>query len=243
MHDEPARYDGNTLARAWLSVAQASGHKDDVPQLAKTVHLEHHPDGLRLVATDRYMLLTCWIPTFDDPDAEPPGLDVIPDRTVVAADTHGRARNLMGYVLSLTGGDDAEPLPVEVVYDVRLDDPAPDAPHLEGMDPTYVVLDVPDTERVYLPVVEADFPDWRKFIDGFEPKSTDAVAINPELLGRLGKIQKWTGTAPLVWRWGGPDRAAAIEYGGSVPAVSGLVMPMRWVLPGEPDPDEAEDAA
>lgn len=242
MHDAPFRYDGNTLARAWLSVAQASGHKDDVPQLARTVHLEHFPEGVRLVATDRYILLTAWVPDFDDPDAEAPGLDVIPDRTVVAADAHGRAKNLMGYVLSLTGGEDAMPLPVEITHDVRLDGTDADAPHFEGMDPTYVVLDVPDQETVYLPVVEAPFPEWRKFVDGFEPLPTTAIALNPELLGRLGKIQKWTGTAPLVWRWGGPERAAAIEYGGTTPPVSGLVMPMRWVLPGEPDPD-AEDEA
>lgn len=243
MHDDPARYDGNTLARAWLSVAQASGHKDDIPELAKTVHLEQYPDGLRLVATDRYMLLTSWVPADDDPGAEAPGLDVIPDRTVIACDDHGRAKSLMGYVLSLTKDEDALPLPLEVIYDVRLDIDDAESPHLEGMDPTYVVLDVPDTERVYLPVIEASFPNWRKLVDGFEPIATDAVAINPELLGRLGKVQKWTGTAPLVWRWGGPERAAAIEYGGAQPEVSGLVMPMRWVLPGEPDPEAEDDAA
>lgn len=241
-----ARFDAPTLARAWLSVAQASGPKGDVPAFARTIAIEEHLDGIRLVATDRYVLLTAWVPTLDDPYAPEPELDEAPDRTVIAHDPDGRGRSLLGYALSLVkrdGDDDPVPgdLEIELRFDVRL--PAGtggDAPTLDGLEPTYVVLDVPDVERVYLPVIEASYPSWRALTTGFSPVTTHAIALNPELLERLAKLRRWHKSAPLVWTFGGPERVAAIELGGSEPHVSGLVMPMRWVLPGEPDPETEE---
>ena len=44
-----------------------------------------------------------------------------------------------------------------------------------------------------------------------------------------------------MWTFGGSDKVARIEYAESDPHVTGLAMPMRWVLPGEPNPD-SEDA-
>lgn len=238
------RLPATDLARAWLSVAQASGTKDDVPALAKTVAIEEFDHGLRLVATDRHVLLSAWVDADRDVRTEP-AIDEAPNRTVIAADHDGRGKSLCGYILSLAARQDDEdaeldPMRADVIFDVRM--PAGDdrgEMALEGLEPSYVVLSVPDVERVYLRMVEDTFPDWRQLVLGFEPETTKAVALNPEITERLSKLRKWHTSCPLVWRFGGSDRPAAIDVGDSEPHVSGLVMPMRWVFPGE-EPEGGE---
>lgn len=229
------RLRANDFARAWLSVAQASAPKsDDAPVLARTICIEEYTDGLRLIATDRYVLLTAWVDRDGEPGTEP-DLDEAPDRTVVAADLDARGKSLAAYIVSLTKDEEDEgdpPLQVDVNFDVRLPAGSAEAT-LDGLDPTYVTLSVPDVEKVYLPVVEAEYPGWRSMVTGFRPETTKSVALNPEIVERLAKLRKWN-PGPLVWRFGGAERAASVEVGDSEPHVSGLVMPVRWTLPGEP---------
>lgn len=234
------RFDAPTFARAWLSVAQASSADKDIPTLNKTVAIEEHLHGVRLVATDRFVLLAAWIPNLDtDRDAEPE-VDEAPDRTVVAADGDGRAKSLFGYVLSLASRDEGYSegdLEVRVQFDARL--PAgsdADAEVLEGMEPVYTVLDVPDTEKVWVPVMQADYPDWRPIIYGHISESTDKIEFNPELVERVTKVRKWS-FGSLRWQFGGTQGAALIEFPESDPHVSGVVMPRKWLEPDEPDED------
>lgn len=235
------RFDAPTLARAWLSVAQASSADKDLPTLNKTVAIEEYLHGVRLVSTDRFVLLTAWVPNIDtDTDAEP-ALDEAPDRTVIAADVDGRCRNLLGYVLSLANRDEHyqyEDLELRISFDVRL--PAGssgDAETLEGMEPIYTVFDVPDTEKVWVPVMQADYPSWRTIIHGFMSEMTDKISFNPELVERVTKVRRWS-DGHLYWSFGGPDRAAMVDYRDSDPHVSGVVMPVRWLTPGEEPPTE-----
>lgn len=96
------RFDAPTLARAWLSVAQASSSDKDLVTLDRTVAIEEFPTGVRLVATDRYVLLTAWVPdlgAYYEP--REPGLDEAPDRTVITKDSDGRGRGLLGYLTQL----------------------------------------------------------------------------------------------------------------------------------------------
>mgnify|MGYP002132855720 CR=1 FL=1 len=62
------KFDVPNLARGWLSVAQASANDKDLPTLHRTIALEVFPNGLRLVATDRYILLSAWVPDLGDTD-------------------------------------------------------------------------------------------------------------------------------------------------------------------------------
>jgi hypothetical protein len=102
-------FDAALLARAWLSVALASGNDDKLPVLYRTVAVEEFDHGARLVATDGYVLLRCWVPATESDLAEEPGLDVAPDRTVVAFDPHGRAKGLLAFLLKQSKADkDAE---------------------------------------------------------------------------------------------------------------------------------------
>lgn len=237
------RFDAPTLARAWLSVSQASGTDKDQVVLDRTIAVEEFPAGVRLVATDRFMLLTAWVPDLDAKFRREPTLDEAPDRTVITKDVDGRGKSLLGYVLQLARRDELDELPdgtleIRVDFDVRL--PAgenADQP-LEGLEPTYTVLSVPDVEKVYLPVVDADYPLWRGLILDHHPQDTKSIALGLERLGNLSKLGKWN-IGPLIWTFGGTDGVAMVDLAGSDPHVTGLVMPVRWLLPGEePNADD-----
>jgi len=244
---EPLRFDAATLALAWLSVAQASGTDRNLYTLDRTVALELYDNGARLVATDRYVLLTAWVEGLDGRSGEP-GLDELPNRTVVTQDADSRGKGLLGYLLkrSRLGKDDEVPfgdLVVELELDVRLPIDADKDQPLEGLEPTYAVLDVPDVERVYLPIIVSDYPDWRALLDGFTPVATDNIALPLERLGRLGQLGRWN-MGPLRWQFAGADTVAKVTLDGlgeRDPAIAGLVMPSRWLLPGERADEAATD--
>lgn len=235
------RFDGPTLARAWLSVAQASAADKDLTTLNKTVAVEQYLDGLRLVATDRFVLLTAWVPNVDTETDTEPTLDEAPDRTVIAADIDGRCRSLLGYVVSLANRDgdgyvDGD-LEVRIHFDARLPAGAPgtDAT-LEGMEPVFTVFDVPDVEKVWVPVVQAEYPDFRPMVHGHIAEATDKIHLNPEVIERVAKVRKHS-FGPFSWSFGGADRAALIDFHESDPHVTGIVMPVKWLDETEATPE------
>lgn len=238
------RFDGPTFAHAFLAVYAAAGttaaHKDHTPQLYKTVAIEEHVTGVRLLATDRSILLTAWVPDVDHHYEAPPAFEEAPDRVVVASDRDGRGRGLLGYVISLAHRLHEDPeeytpgeLELRVDFDVKLPPGTtpPAQETFEGMDPTYTVLSVPDVEKVYLEVVPMPYPDWRPIVAAHTPASTRDVHLNPEVVERLAKIRKHA-PGPLAWLFGGAEKLALVSFPDSDPLVHGAVMPMR-----QPDDD------
>lgn len=255
------RFDAARLALAWLSVRQASSSDANLPTLDRTVALELYDDGVRLLATDRFVLLTAWVPTLGGSE-EAPHISVLPTRTVVTKDADQRGKLLLEYGLKLTklGKPGEELFYGDLVVDLELDvrlpvEPGADAP-LEGLEPTYAVLTMPDRSQEHLPIIVSDYPDWRLLLDDFTAVTTERVGLPLERLARLGALGRWN-EGPLRWTFGGPDKVARIalvpneEYGRSRdvkggeyqrrPYVDGLVMPARWILPGEGPQDEGED--
>lgn len=242
------RFDAPTFARAWLSVAQASGVEKDLPVLNRTIAIEEYVHGVRLVATDRFILLTAWVPNVDtDTDTEPQ-IDEAPDRTVIAADLDSRGKSLLNYVQALhsraekDGGYIEGSIPLRIMFDVRL--PAGqdgDQSTLDGLEPLYTVFEVPDVEKVYLDVVQAEWLGWRTLVHGFVGEVTDKITLNPHMVERVAKVRRWS-EGSLSWLFGGPDRVALVDFVDSDPHVSGLVMPIRLLVDGE-DPDPQDDAA
>lgn len=225
------RFDGPSLAHAWLAVGAASSTDKALTVLHRTVAIDEHTTGIRLTATDRTTLLTAWVPDLDHYyDTGEPGIAELPDRTVVAHDPDGRGRGMLGHVLSLANRidpDDYTPgqIELDVEFDVRL--PAGQAPEtFEGMEPTYTVLKVKDVESVYLPVIEAYYPDWRQVHDAFTTRATSKVTFDPELLERLGKVRKHA-SGGLQFRLGGSGGMAAVLFTDSDPAVSGFLVPRQ----------------
>lgn len=233
--------DALTLARAWLSVAQASGRDADVPLLHRTVALEAHRDGVRLVATDRYVVLHAWVPSADNDLAEPPDLSELPESTWVAADPHGRAKGLMAHLLKIHSDEEAKPGIVTVDLGVRAPDEGPQAT-FEGLETVWVVLTYPNHERLRLETIQQDFVSWRHPLASFQPVRTTAIALNPDIVRRLAKLGPLHGNAALRWHFGGPDKVALIEIGaqGVEPGdvhVQGGVMPIRWGFDEIEEPD------
>lgn len=246
------RFDGPALAHAWLAVSAAAGKDKDLPLLFKTVAIEEHTTGVRLLATDRFIMLTAWVPDLDHYYGAAPPIDQAPDRVVVARDADGRGRGLLGYVCALeariireagelgdyTPGD----IQIDLTFDQRL--PAGQEPTqatLDGLDPTYTVLSVPDREKVYLEVIDGTYPDWRHIVHNHVPVETDRIRLNPEAVERLAKIRKHA-DGPLVWSFAGDTKAALVEYADSDPFVHGVVMPIRDLdAPSETQAEE-EDA-
>lgn len=238
------RFDGPTFAHAFLAVFAAAAQSKDAGFLHKSIAFEEHPTGVRLVATDRRVLLTAWVPDLDAHYDEEPAFEEAPDRTIVAYDGDGRGRGLLGYVISLanrkTDPDDYVPgqVPLEVMFDARL--PAGQQPDtLEGLDATYVVLSVPDVERVYLEVIWDRTADWRDILAQHHPTRTHAVRLDPEIVERLAKAGKHA-AGYLAWSFGGQKRAALVEYTDSDPRVHGAVMPISDA-PDAPPPDDASE--
>lgn len=235
-------YDARTLGRGWLSVAVASAKDSGSPQLDRTLLIEAFPEGVRLVATDRYVLLRSWVPnTEHDLDPEPE-LDEAPYATAVAIDPDGRAKGFLAYAMKLAkdqGGDDGLGLEVRMNLGVVDQLAETDRPAFEGMAVRYVVLELPDVERVKLRTYEGSYPDWRRLLDGFRAVSTETIALGAEVLGRLAKLGAVHGDRPLGWTFGGSSKMARLEVLESDPHVEGVVMPVRWdVVNNRPAPDD-----
>jgi hypothetical protein len=236
-------FSGYDLARGWLSVAVASAKDEHRGALHRTVSIEAHSDGVRLVATDSIVLLHTWVPNIEHPLAVAPDLDEAPYVRTVAIDADGRARQFYGYVLSLANRaarEDQEPPEVRLQLGVIDALAAEDRPTFDGMEARYVVLELPDMERLKLPVYDGNYPDWRKVLPTFEPVATSRVALDPTVIGRLAKLGPYHRGQALGWTFGGENRAAAVQVLESHPFVEGLVMPCRWDFErNEPRPDPA----
>lgn len=245
--NETLTFDAGWLARGWLSVAEASSKDKERPALSRTVCVEFFADGVRLVATDSYMLLTAWVPCFEktEPPAPAPELEESPYATVVAIDADGRAKGLFAYLLGLVEGKDHPEILVRLT-----EGPAPEANALalmfDGTGGDCLTISADDREALLLELFEGPFPTWRKLWSAFRGGMTPVLALNPDILGRVVKMAKVGGADHIDWHFGGPDRVAKVEVEGW-PAIAGMVMPCRWVGSSEvgsnPEPTEEGEAA
>lgn len=241
------RFDGPTFAHAFLAVFNATGTDKHLPTTHKTIALEQHLRGIRLVASDRAVMLTAFVPDLDHYYDNPPTLDVEPERTVVVSDHRGRGRNLMGFVCTLGveqrfGFEDYAPGTVElrVEFDqvMPVDDGVQES--FEGMTPRAALLTIPDREKVYLETVPVTFPDWRATISRHDPSNAGAVAVDPSIVERLAKAGKHA-RGPLHLTFGGAHGLALVEYPDSDPLVHGALVPAKD--DDEQPPADADDPA
>lgn len=233
----PVKFDADSFARAWRSVALAASN-DNARLALCGVLIEFFPTGARLIATDSYMLLRSWVPE-GLTEATEPGLDEAPTATAVALDSYGRADSLMKHLIKLTSGKDAVPQTVEVSIG---HDPRDDADtSLPGVEPLFAIFDLPGQEILTLRVFESDYPDWRSVVVGFKPQTTSAISFMPEVIvARLGQLGKLHAECPLQWRFGGQENAAEITLMGAHPSLQGLAMPTRVYLPHFAPVEDAE---
>ncbi|MEM9467679.1 MAG: hypothetical protein AAGA90_20050 [Actinomycetota bacterium] len=229
-------YHPEAFADAWLSAACASGAEKDRPALNRTVLIEQYDGhGARLVSTDGYVLFSAWVPSTEATFAmwAPPLLMEAPDRVAVAMDTDGRAASLFKFIRSTAAKEDGPDLGE---LTVSLGDPAdhPDKPgQLAGMAVTYVSFELPNRERLQLPIFEGKYPDWRGLADGFIGETTDRISLGAENLKRIAKLMALRPSHQLRWTFGGTNTGAWVEvYSDEQQAhgvrVEGLAMPVHW---------------
>lgn len=230
-----------TLSKGWRSVALARSGDKARPALTG-IHVESHDAGIRVVATDSYMMLSAWIPNVEaERDFEPePTIDAAPVATTTVLDPHGRGLGLLAHAAKLHQDDEIDEIRIQL--GVSLSDES-DAKPFDGMEVTWCVIEVADRERVKLPIYEGEFPQWRRLLAHHNAEETKQVLLNLELLGRLAKLPKLTGENGLAWTFGGANGAARVELVNSFPFVEGVVMPCRWDIDADrPAEDEAPDA-
>lgn len=225
-------FDARALARGWLSVALATRKDDDRPALDRTILIEEFDHGVRLTATDSYVLLYTWVPNVEGDLETPASFDEAPRTVAVAQDHDGRGKGFLGYALSLAIAAEKADIGETVSVDLRLletdAEPSDGALGFEGMEARFVVLELLDREKVQLPTFEGPYPEWRRVVAGFKPKTTTEIGLNPEIVGRVAKLGKLHADTPLVWTFGGKDAMARLDLPRSDPRIEGVVMPVRW---------------
>lgn len=249
-------FDARTLARGWLAVALASARDNHRAALDRTVSIELYDEGLRLTATDSVVLLSTFVPDVDHDLEDHPDMSEVPQLSVVTMDPYGRGRGFLRHALALANAEAQADTGAEVLVEVELDaydeDDASPQPSFAGMAPRAITLELPEAERVMLRRYSGSFPDWRPILLGFEPRKAERIMLDPEIVGRLAKVSKIQPGASLAFTWAGDTGAALVDLHQGWPAVSGVVMPMRWDFDlnearsddPAPDPDpEGQDLA
>lgn len=200
-------FDADKFARAWIVASIAQSDDAARPTLA-SVQVEQFANGLRLVATDSYMIVRAWASMKDKPE---PNLKARPLRTFTAADPDKRAAALMRWALNSR----VESVAVDFTVDVL---------RLTVGNETISLLKAIGNPQT------PDYPDWRALWNDNQPGPTDRVAINPHLMfPRLQKIQKLVGedTDPIIFDFGGSSQKPVRWRVGNQPNVNGLLMPVR----------------
>jgi hypothetical protein len=240
--------DAATLAKGWLAVAAASSGDKERPQLSHTIFVEQYPAGLRLSATDSYVLLTTWIPDIQHELDPEPSIDEIPYATAVAQDTYGRAAGLLAHLLRLARADEeAKKLDLDVQVSLNVpwqpDGTAGADLQLDGFAALAVTIEHPGTERVQLTVYEGPWPNYRAMLLGFKLQRPMRLAISQRVAAEMARAAKVFGPDTVIFqRFGGEDKAVSVVFG-EEPTVTGLVMPCKWDFDsnrpwGELNPDD-----
>lgn len=187
------------FSRAWANVSLASADWEDSP-LYRAIHIEVFADGVRLVATNGYLLLRSWVPENIDEDGDPvepePDPDLVPDETVTVLDTDGRASNLFKYLRAVTKKNDDPDEDLRLWVKPRSADEDGGQLNLGGNLAGEIAVFAIDLEQVALPTFDGPFFEWRRGELPTKPSETNSAGIGPDNLARLGKI---TGVSGIVF--------------------------------------------
>jgi hypothetical protein len=226
---ETYEFDARTLSRAWLAVFSATSEDDERPLLYRTVAVELWESGVRLTATDSYMIWTAWVPKMGTKDAEP-GMDELPDRVIVAHDADFRGRDLLKFAFKVVTAKDAPPQSVQLsLGPAPLEDGQFPGTESEAVSFTFPA-DAAIGERVVIATIDGTYPEWRSMLAGKVNKSLKTVCLSPHLLARIASIKRYWGN-PLKFTFTGPTSVALMEplpdLNPTAASLIGGVMPAR----------------
>ncbi len=239
--DVPSR----ALGRAWEAVQIcASDSKSDVP-VFRSVNVElFHGHGMRLVSTDRHILVRAWVgfhPLDEGDENMEPDISEEPDVSFIVADEDHRGLGLLQYIQKVMNAKriyDAEQWPM--VKLTKRKENVTDEQTFEGMEVETVHLEWPDHEEVVLRVVEDKFPDWKPMQLTFDGQPTEFLAFRSSTLKRAAKLAALFPGDTLDWQLSGNLAPIAFKVG----PVHGFLLPTRSSSePLEPDDDKRIERA
>lgn len=226
------------FSRAWLSVAVGQGSDKDRPALYRATLIEEFDAGVRLVSTDGYVLLRAWISSAAADGSSDPGLDAVPELTVVCSDRDRRINSLMGYVQGVTKGDGIDtPLQLSVVLGTMK---TAGQDQLEGMEESTVAFHFGHEydERIESPIFDGNFPAWKPLWFDHETRTTERVTFGANALQRIGKLSALWDKAAVRFEMGGEHGVAKFYVAAPDVNVEGLSMPFRESGNGPVPPSE-----
>lgn len=218
-------FDGGILARGWLAAFLATGSDSEVAVLNRTLSIDVYPNGVRLGATDRYVVLTAWVGCSVDDAAEP--LDATPLRTVVVHDPDGRGKQLLSYVAKVARKatkDDETPPGARLTFGL----PASEALEtFEGMGREEVEISLVDLESVRLGTIDGGYPNYRALLAAKVPKAIREIMVSPEILQKVGQVGQIL-DSKVTLRFAGAERMVQVVVDQtSAPFVAGGFMPVK----------------
>lgn len=209
-------------ATAWLNAFLASGQDDSRTALNRTLCVEFFENGVHFVGCDGTILLRTWVPSTEHDDAPFPGIDEIPDETVVVMDPDKFA---VGFVRALLAASkDAEFSPMSIAVE-----PAPtDEPALgESLAADMLTLHA-FGQRLHCRLYDGAYPDWRRLQFGIATAElVDGMTLAPRMFATVGKLRD---VSRVDCGFSGDARQITITATGAT-EVRGLLMPMRRETP------------
>lgn len=216
-----------SLAKAWNSVALAQSTDKDRPTLYRTTLIEQYSDGIRLIATDSFVLLKAWVPDIDNRGAVEPGQDVEPETSMVCMDRDRRIQQLMTYVMKQTAddGQDTRHTMTMVLGTMRPDTQI----QLSGMAQASVSFHFGSEydERIESPIFDGAFPAWKGLWYAHEPAETAMVTFGANGFLRIGKLSALWDKASIRFVLGGVFGVCKFYVDAPDVNVEGLAMPLR----------------
>lgn len=222
------------IANSWIPVWCATGQDDNRPVLHRTIAIEwFEGEGLRLIATDSYVLLSAWIGVTEE--RPEPHLEQAPDHETVIADHDKRGLGLIRYAAANAKADKD---PDGHYHRIRLTVTEPAGsrrtPALAESLEAQVLAITYEGEVVELPIVESPYISWRSLITGGTPEAPDTIRLSPHVLDVMAK----TGAA-FTWRFAGEAGPIRLDSVDGTPRLTGIAMPVRPNMLAELDDEEA----
>ena len=227
----------HTFSKAWQIASIASSDDKLFTALYRTINVEVFANqGLRLVATDSFMLARVFVP-FDMWDPNEPDADELPDETFIVGDRDGRGLGLLRYVekqirIMRRREDDPD---IEGALSVSVVRVESNEQTFDGMESRGLRLEWPGREVVVCPLVDdVTFPEWRKIGVQGEPLPTDELTFSPSILRRLGKMGNVYPGKVVKWTFNGAVGVVRFTLG----EAQGMLMPVRPDVNAEEDEGE-----
>lgn len=195
------------LALAWKYVRRACDRTEYRPVL-ECVAIDVHDNGIRLAATDSFVLLHCWVSAFADP-----GLDVDPIATLTVRDDGDLARR---FVRSVTRLD-----PTNFVEITTTDKTVSFAHDQTGVTVRRWSGEYPNWRRL----VRGDSPDTGSGYNTYKPTPTGTVRLGPEIVARVLARPRHSVGPKLTFS--GEEGPIGAEWTDLDVPLRGLIMPRR----------------